>query len=61
VVNWLTAPSEPLAELRQAIDLHPPHRERKLSDVASRLRLDHLVAFVERIIGDRRARATSTS
>lgn len=60
VVTWTTAPSEPLAELRQAIDLHPSQRERKLSDVASRLRLDHLAGFVERIIGDRRARATST-
>jgi hypothetical protein len=59
VVVWKTAPSEPLGELRQAIDLHSPHRERKLTDVASRLRLDHLAAFVERIIGDRRARATS--
>jgi hypothetical protein len=60
VVVWNTAPSEPLAELRQAIDLNPPQRERKVSDVASRLRLDHLAAFVERIICDRRARATST-
>jgi hypothetical protein len=60
VVVWKTEPSEPLAELRQAIDLNPPQRERKLSDVASRLRLDHLAAFVERIICDRRARATST-
>lgn len=60
VVAWKTEPSEPLAELRQAIDLNPPQRERKLSDVASRLRLDHLAAFVERIICDRRARATST-
>lgn len=60
MVVWKTEPSEPLAELRQAIDLHQPQREHKLSDVASRLRLDHLAAFVERIIGDRRARATST-
>jgi hypothetical protein len=60
VVDWKTEPSEPLAELRQAIDLNPPQRERKLTDVASRLRLDHLAAFVERIICDRRARATST-
>jgi hypothetical protein len=60
VVTWQTSPSEPLAELRQAIDLNPPHRERKLTDVASRLRLDHLAAFVERIICDQRARATST-
>jgi hypothetical protein len=60
VVAWKTEPSEPLAELRQAIDLNPPQRERKLIAVASRLRLDHLAAFVERIICDRRARATST-
>ena len=59
-VTWTMAASEPLAELRQAIDLNPPQREIKLSDVASRLRLDHLAAFVERIICDRRARATST-
>jgi hypothetical protein len=60
VVVWNACPSEPLADLRQAIDLNPPHRERKLSDVASQLRLDHLAAFVEGIICDRRARATST-
>jgi hypothetical protein len=60
VVAWKTEPSEPLAELRQAIDLNQPQREIKLGDVASRLRLDHLAAFVERIICDRRARATST-
>jgi len=60
VVVWKTEPSEPLAELRQAIDLNPPQRERELSDLASRLGLDHLAAFVERIICDRRARATST-
>jgi hypothetical protein len=60
VVVWKTEPSEPLAELRQAIDLNQPQREIKLGDVASRLRLDHLAAFVERIICDRRARATST-
>ncbi len=60
MVVWKTEASEPLAELRQAIDLNPPQRERKLIDVASRLRLDHLAAFVERIICDRRARATST-
>jgi hypothetical protein len=61
VVTWKMESCEPLAELRQAIDLHPPHRERKLIDVASRLRLDHLAAFVERIICDRHARATPTS
>jgi hypothetical protein len=60
VVVWKPEPSEPLAELRQAIDLNQPQREIKLGDVASRLRLDHLAAFVERIICDRRARATST-
>ncbi len=38
VVVWKTEPSEPLAELRQAIDLSQPQREIKLGDVASRLR-----------------------
>ena len=47
VVVWKTEPSEPLAELRQAIDLNRPQREIKLGDVASRLRLNHPAAFAE--------------
>jgi hypothetical protein len=59
-VAWRHAASAPLAELRRAIELEPAVRVVRVHDVASRLRLDHLAAFVERIIGDRRARATST-
>jgi len=48
-VKWDLAPSEPLAELRRAMALGPSQRERHLVDIASRLRLDHLVTFVERV------------
>ena len=60
-IEWKPAPCEPLADLRRAIDMAPPHRERKLLDVASRLRLDHLVTFVERILCHSRARRAATS
>jgi hypothetical protein len=48
-VRWDLVPSEPLADLRRAIGLGPSQRERHLIDIASRLRLDHLVTFVERV------------
>jgi Mitochondrial K+-H+ exchange-related len=48
-VRWETTPSEPLADLRNAIHLQPPQRERRVLDIASRLRLDHLARFFERV------------
>lgn len=50
VARWTAVASEPLSDVRGAIDMAPPQRERTLVDVASRLRLDHLVTFIERII-----------
>jgi hypothetical protein len=48
-VRWELRPSEPLLELRNAIGLAPPQRERRLLDIATRLRLDQLPTFVERV------------
>jgi hypothetical protein len=48
-VTWGLRPSPLLAELRQAIALANPERERQVSDIASRLRLAHLVRFFTRI------------
>jgi hypothetical protein len=48
-VKWTLVPSEPLADVRRAIDLAPSQRESRLVDIASRLRLDHLATFVERV------------
>jgi hypothetical protein len=48
-VKWDAAPCEPLADLRRAMGLGPVQRERHLVDIASRLRLDHLATFVERV------------
>lgn len=48
-VAWRVAPNATLAELRQALDLRPPHRERHVHDIAERLRLPHLATFFERV------------
>lgn len=48
-VQWELVASEPLAELRRAIDLGPHQRERHLVDIALRLRLENLATFVERV------------
>ena len=48
-VTWSCAPSEPLAEVRAAIALAPTQRTHRLREVASRLRLDDLPTFVERL------------
>jgi hypothetical protein len=47
-ITWDYVPSPPLTELRRAIELEPDVRERRVHDVASRLRLEHLAAFFER-------------
>jgi Mitochondrial K+-H+ exchange-related len=59
-VQWRTDASEPLAEVRRAIDMAPTQRERTLVDVASRLRLDHLATFIERLLCDRAPSTSST-
>jgi Mitochondrial K+-H+ exchange-related len=48
-VEWKPQQSEALTELRRAIGLAPDARERRVHEVASRLRLEHLASFFERI------------
>lgn len=48
-VTWTMRPSTPLTELRAALSLQEPHRYRRVSDVASRLHLQHLARFFDRI------------
>lgn len=47
-IAWTHERSAPLSDLRHAIDLDDEVRERRVLDVASRLRLDHLAAFFKR-------------
>lgn len=48
VVQWDAAPSQPLTDLRGAIDLKGEAREVRVHDVASALKLEHLAKFFER-------------
>src|SRR5262245_43352791 len=48
-VTWRSEASAPLAELRRAIHLEPGVRERRVHEVATRLRLEHLATFLERM------------
>lgn len=48
-VEWRARASEPLAELRHALRLVPPERERRVRTIASELQLEHLASFFERI------------
>lgn len=48
-VDWRTRPSAPLGELRGILSLDPAERAGHIRDVAARLGLDHLAAFVERM------------
>lgn len=47
-VTWRAVPSAPLAELRAALGLPPADRDRRLREVAARLGLAYLPAFVRR-------------
>ncbi len=47
-IAWTHEPSAPLSDLRHAIGLDEEVRERRVLDVASRLRLDHLATFFKR-------------
>ena len=44
---WTFKPSRELAELRQAMSLAPPQRQRRFHELAHRLRLEHLPTFLE--------------
>ncbi|MEN3338437.1 MAG: hypothetical protein V7647_2113, partial [Acidobacteriota bacterium] len=48
-IVWSAEKSPPLAELRRAMGLEAEERERRVSDVATALRLEHLVKFFERV------------
>ena len=48
IVQWRAEESAPLSELRKAIGLAPELRIRRVSEVALRLRLEHLASFLER-------------
>ncbi len=48
-MQWTTTPSDALAELGRAITMAPELRTQHVHDVATRLQLQHLAAFVERV------------
>jgi hypothetical protein len=49
-VEWSGKPCPPLSELRHAAILEPEERDRKVHDIAERLRLQHLSTFFERLV-----------
>jgi hypothetical protein len=53
-IEWRTRASEPLGELRGILDLNPDERAGHVRDIAARLGLDYLAAFVERMAVRRR-------
>lgn len=48
-VEWTSRPCPPLAELRDLGVLEPEDRHERLHDISSRLRLQHLSSFFERV------------
>jgi hypothetical protein len=48
-VSWTTCPSVPLAELREVLPLVSATRRQLVADIAERLQLRDLGAFVERV------------
>lgn len=48
-VHWIGRPCPPLGELRDLATLEPQVRHERIHDVASRLRLQHLSTFFERV------------
>jgi hypothetical protein len=48
-VAWEVVPSPALTELREAVQLEPPARARRVHDVAERLGLRHLTTFFDRL------------
>lgn len=49
VTDWRLAPSDDLREIRALVDPDVPDRRARLRAIESRLHLDHLVSFVERM------------
>ena len=49
-VDWRMRPSGALTDLRQAIAAAPEVRSDRVTEIASRLRLQHLAAFLERVV-----------
>lgn len=50
LARWEVRPSDDLAALRLAIGLDPVLRQRRVIDIASRLQLQHLARFFERMV-----------
>ena len=50
VVKWQMRSNAPLVDLRRIFDLEPEAREIHVRNVEARLGLDHLSAFVERMV-----------
>jgi hypothetical protein len=48
-VSWTGRPCPPLGELRDLADLQPPARHARITDISSRLRLQHFPSFYERV------------
>jgi len=48
-VEWRMQSSPDLSDLRRAFALDPPVRQRRMTEIAARLRLQHLAAFCERV------------
>jgi hypothetical protein len=51
VTEWRLCASEDLTEIRALVDPETPGRDARLRAIETRLRLDHLASFVERITG----------
>jgi hypothetical protein len=47
--EWTFKPSDDLTELRQAMSLAGPQRQRRFRELADRLRLEHLARFCEEV------------
>ena len=48
-VSWSGRLCPPLAELRDVVALEAPARNARVHDIATRLRLQHLTTFFERV------------
>jgi hypothetical protein len=49
-VTWTSRPCPPLSELRDLATMEPRARDAHIQDIASRLRLQHLATFFERMV-----------
>jgi K+-H+ exchange-related protein len=58
-IVWSPAASPPLSEVRTALDLDRQERRRRIDEIGSRLGLERLGAFVERIKATKRHKAKS--